>query len=65
MLMVGFRSMSWRLRADPVLGRTFTIMPSGFHDIDEEPVAGYGGKNLVDVLEKDGVMDALRASAKR
>ena len=51
--------------ADQLVGRTFAIMPSGFHDIDEEPEAGYGGNNLVEVLEKDGVMDALRASAKR
>ena len=52
-------------KADKLIGRTFTIMPSGYIDIDEEPEAGYGGGNLVEVLERDGVMDALRASAKR
>lgn len=40
-------------------------MPSGFPDIDEEVEAGYGGKNFVEILEKEGVMDALRESAKR
>ncbi|KAK3117638.1 hypothetical protein LTR53_000766 [Teratosphaeriaceae sp. CCFEE 6253] len=51
--------------AADVEGRTFTIMPSGFFDIDEQPEAGYGGSNLVDALERDGVMEVLRESAKR
>ena len=44
------------------IGRTLTIMPSGFHDIDEEAKVGYGGKNFVHILARDGLMDALGVS---
>ena len=32
-------------------------MPSGYFDIDEEDETGWGGDNLVRMLEKDGFMD--------
>ena len=39
------------------LGRTFAVMPSGYHDIDEENESGWGGENFVRLLEEDGLMD--------
>ncbi|KAK3647589.1 hypothetical protein LTR22_013643 [Elasticomyces elasticus] len=51
--------------SEDIDGRTFTIMPSGFFDIDETVDAGWGGPNMVDMLERDGVLEALGQTLKR
>ncbi|KAK3627667.1 hypothetical protein LTR56_019119 [Elasticomyces elasticus] len=51
--------------SEDIDGRTFTIMPSGFFDIDETVDAGWGGPNMVGMLERDGVLEALGQTLKR
>lgn len=42
---------------DSLDGRALGIFPSGIVDIDEEIETGYGGKELLQVLERDGFFD--------
>ncbi|KAF2095800.1 NAD(P)-binding protein [Rhizodiscina lignyota] len=38
-------------------GRSFAILPSGVHDIDEDVETGWGGEKLAGLLEQDGFFD--------
>ncbi|KAJ9655043.1 hypothetical protein H2198_005983 [Neophaeococcomyces mojaviensis] len=42
---------------DSVDGRALGIFPSGVVDIEEDVETGYGGKNVLEVLERDGFFE--------
>ena len=42
---------------DGIDGRSLGVFPSGVVDIEEDVESGYGGKGILEVLERDGFMD--------